>query len=458
MALDVIVLAAGQGSRMRSGKAKVLQEIAGRPMLEHVVQTARSLCAERIAVVVGHQKEAVKENFNTHSSSDLIWVDQKKRLGTGHAARLALEELATENSVIVLYGDVPLLGMNSLKACIDEADMGHLAVLIAEVSEPGGLGRILRDSQGSISGIIEEKDASPEQRDIHEINTGIIAAPGALLAELILQVDNDNSQGEYYLTDVVAEAYQRGVSVVGVIAENEFEIKGINDLAQLAQAERTFQRMRANEYMASGLRLADPERIDVRGSLKFGKDCFIDVNVVIKGDVVLGDNVRVGPGSVIENSRIGDNCDVNAHTVVDGALVEEGCSLGPFARIRPGSELAKGVKVGNFVETKKTRMGENSKANHLAYLGDAIIGDEVNVGAGTVTCNYDGVEKHKTTIGDRAFVGTNSTLVAPLDLGEDSFVGAGSTVTKDVGLGQLAVGRGKQRNIDGWLRPGSKTD
>ena len=458
MALDVIILAAGQGSRMKSGRTKVLQEIAGRPMLEHVVLTARGLAAQRTAIVVGHQKEAVKENFNTNSSSDLVWVDQNKRLGTGHAARLALEELATKNSVIVLYGDVPLLGINSLKACIDEADSGHLAVLVAEVSEPAGLGRILRDSHGTISGIVEEKDASREQRDIHEINTGIIAAPGALLTELILQIDNKNSQGEYYLTDVVAAAYQRGVSVVGVPAEHEFEVKGINDMAQLAQAERSFQSMRAHEYMLSGLRLADPERIDVRGSLKFGKDCFLDVNVMIKGDVVLGNNVRVGPGSVIENSYIGDNCDINSHTVVDGALVQEGCSLGPFARIRPGSELAKGVKVGNFVETKKIRMGENSKASHLAYLGDAIIGDDVNIGAGTVTCNYDGVEKHKTTIGDRVFVGTNSTLVAPVDLGEGSFVGAGSTVTKDVGLGQLAVGRGKQRNVDGWRRPGSKSD
>ena len=458
MALDVIILAAGQGSRMKSGRTKVLQEIAGRPMLEHVVLTARGLAAQRTAIVVGHQKEAVKENFNTNSGSDLVWVDQNKRLGTGHAARLALEELATKNSVIVLYGDVPLLGINSLKACIDEADSGHLAVLVAEVSEPAGLGRILRDSHGTISGIVEEKDASHEQRDVHEINTGIIAAPGALLTELILQIDNKNSQGEYYLTDVVAEAYQLGVSVVGVPAEHEFEFKGINDMAQLAQAERSFQSMRAHEYMLSGLRLADPERIDVRGSLKFGKDCFLDVNVMIKGDVVLGNNVRVGPGSVIENSYIGDNCDINSHTVVDGALVQEGCSLGPFARIRPGSELAKGVKVGNFVETKKIRMGENSKASHLAYLGDAIIGDDVNIGAGTVTCNYDGVEKHKTTIGDRVFVGTNSTLVAPVDLGEGSFVGAGSTVTKDVGLGQLAVGRGKQRNVDGWRRPGSKSD
>ncbi len=458
MALDVIVLAAGQGARMKSGKAKVLQEIAGMPMLEHVLLTARSLDAERIAVVVGHQKEAVKENFNTSISSDLVWVDQNKRLGTGHAARLALEELASKNSVIILYGDVPLIGINSLKACIDEADSGHLAVLVAEVSEPAGLGRILRDSQGSVSGIIEERDASPEQRGMHEINTGIIAAPGALLAELILQIDNENIQGEYYLTDVVAEAYHKGISVVSVTAENESEIKGVNDMAQLAQAERSFQRRRAHEYMLSGLRLADPERIDVRGSLKFGKDCFLDVNVVIKGDVVLGNNVRVGPGSVIENSYIGDDCDINSHTVVDGALVQQGCSLGPFARIRPGSELAKGVKVGNFVETKKIRMGENSKASHLAYLGDALIGDDVNIGAGTVTCNYDGVEKHNTTIGNRAFVGTNSTLVAPVVLEEGSFVGAGSTVTRDVGLGQLAVGRGKQRNIDGWLRPGSKSD
>ena len=458
MALDVIVLAAGEGSRMKSGKAKVLQEIAGRPMLEHVVLTARSLGADRIAVVVGHQKEAVKESFNTHSSSDLVWVEQNKRLGTGHAVRLALQELATKNSVIVLYGDVPLLGINSLKACIDQADSGHLAVLVAEVAEPAGFGRILRDSDGAVSGIVEEKDASPKQRELHEINTGIIAAPGALLMELILRIDNKNSQGEFYLTDVVAEAYRRGVSVMGVRAENELEIQGINDMAQLAQAERSFQSMRAHEYMLSGLRLADPERIDVRGSLKFGKDCFLDVNVVIKGDVVLGNNVRVGPGSVIENSHVGDNCDINSHTVVEGALVREGCSLGPFARIRPGSELAKGVKVGNFVETKKIKMGEYSKASHLAYLGDAIIGDDVNIGAGTVTCNYDGVEKHKTKIGDRAFVGTNSTLVAPLDLGEGSFVGAGSTVTKDVGLGQLAIGRGKQRNVEGWLRPGSKSD
>ena len=458
MAIDVIVLAAGQGTRMKSGKAKVLQEIAGRPMLEHVVLTARSLGADRVAVVVGHQKDAVKENFNTHSGSDLVWVDQDKRLGTAHAARLALEELAAKNSVIVLYGDVPLLGIRSLKACINEADSGHLAVLVAEVVEPAGFGRIIRDSNGTVSGIVEERDASPEQRKIHEINTGIIAAPGAFLMELILQIDNKNNQGEYYLTDVVAEAYRRGISVVGVTAENEFEIKGVNDMAQLAQAERSFQTIRAHEYMLSGLRLADPERIDVRGSLKFGEDCFLDVNVVIKGDVVLGNNVRVGPGSVIENSYIGDNCNINSHTVVDGALVQEGCSLGPFARIRPGSELEKGVKIGNFVETKKIKMGENSKASHLAYLGDAIIGDDVNIGAGAVTCNYDGVEKHKTKIGDGAFIGTNSTLVAPLDLGEDSFVGAGSTVTKDVGLGQLAVGRGKQRNVDGWLRPGSKSD
>ena len=458
MALDVIVLAAGQGTRMKSGKAKVLQEIAGRPMLEHVVLTARSLGADKIAVVVGHQKEAVKEDLNARGSSDLVWVDQDKRLGTGHAARLALEELATKNSVVILYGDVPLIGINSLKACINEADSGHLAVLVAEVAEPAGFGRILRDSHGTVSAIVEEKDASPKQREIHEINTGIIAAPGAFLMELILQIDNTNSQGEYYLTDVVAEAYRQGMSVVGVMAENELEIKGVNDMAQLAQAERSFQSIRAHEYMLSGLRLADPERIDVRGSLKFGEDCFLDINVVIKGDVVLGNNVRVGPGSVIENSHIGDNCNINSHTLVDGALVQEGCSLGPFARIRPGSELAKGVKIGNFVETKKIRMGENSKASHLAYLGDAKIGDDVNIGAGTVTCNYDGAEKHKTKIGDRAFVGTNSTLVAPLDLGEGSFVGAGSTITKDVDSGQLAVGRGKQRNIDGWVRPGSKSD
>ena len=458
MALDVVVLAAGQGTRMKSGKAKVLQEIAGRPMLEHVVLTARSLGADKIAVVVGHQKEAVKEDLNARGSSDLVWVDQDKRLGTGHAARLALEELATKNSVVILYGDVPLIGINSLKACINEADSGHLAVLVAEVAEPAGFGRILRDSHGTVSAIVEEKDASPKQREIHEINTGIIAAPGAFLMELILQIDNTNSQGEYYLTDVVAEAYRQGMSVVGVMAENELEIKGVNDMAQLAQAERSFQSIRAHEYMLSGLRLADPERIDVRGSLKFGEDCFLDINVVIKGDVVLGNNVRVGPGSVIENSHIGDNCNINSHTLVDGALVQEGCSLGPFARIRPGSELAKGVKIGNFVETKKIRMGENSKASHLAYLGDAKIGDDVNIGAGTVTCNYDGAEKHKTKIGDRAFVGTNSTLVAPLDLGEGSFVGAGSTITKDVDSGQLAVGRGKQRNIDGWVRPGSKSD
>ena len=458
MALDVIILAAGQGSRMKSGKTKVLQEIAGRPMLEHVVRTARGLNAERIAIVVGHQKDAVKENFDTDGGSDLVWIDQNKRLGTGHAARLALEVLATKNPVIVLYGDVPLIGINSLKACIEEAESGHLAVLVAEVAEPAGFGRILRDSHGAVSGIVEEKEASLEQRDIREINSGIIAAPGAFLMESILQIDNKNSQDEYYLTDVVAGAYRRGISVVGVRADNEVEIKGINDMVQLAQAERSFQSMRAHEYMLSGLRLADPERIDVRGSLKFGEDCFLDVNVVIKGDVVLGNNVRVGPGSVIENSQIGDNCDINSHTVADGALVQEGCSLGPFARIRPGSELARGVKVGNFVETKKIRMGENSKASHLTYLGDAIIGDDVNIGAGTVTCNYDGVEKHKTKIGDRAFVGTNSTLVAPLDLGEGSFVGAGSTVTKDVGFGQLAVGRGKQRNVDGWLPPGSKPD
>ena len=278
MALDVIILAAGQGTRMKSGKAKVLQEIAGRPMLEHVVRTARGLNADRIAIVVGHQKEAVKANFDTSSRSDLIWVDQNKRLGTGHAARLAIEELTTKNSVIILYGDVPILGINSLKGCIEEADRGHLGVLVAQVDKPSGLGRILRDSHGFVSGIIEERDASLEQEDISEINTGIISAPGSLLTELILKIDNRNSQGEYYLTDVVAEAYQRSISVVGVMAENDLEIKGVNDMAQLARAERSFQIMQAQEYMLSGLRLADPERIDVRGSLKFGEDCFLDVN------------------------------------------------------------------------------------------------------------------------------------------------------------------------------------
>jgi len=449
MNLDVVILAAGKGTRMRSQHAKVLHELAGRSLIQHVIDTATLLEPRNLAVVVGHQAEQVQAQVGDGP----VWVQQTQQLGTGHAVKLAMQQLPGDATVLVLYGDVPLVAAETLKLATDAAARGSVAVITAEFSDPAELGRIVRDQSGEILRIVEYKDASHEQRAIREINSGIIAAPAAQLGSWLERVENDNAQAEYYLTDIVALAVADGVKVEGVPAREAQEVTGVNDRVQLAELERVFQKREAQRLMRAGVTIADPERVDIRGQVNAGEDCFLDVNVVLEGTVNLGRGVRVGPGVVIADSEIGDNVQVHPHTVVEGASVAANCSLGPFARIRAGTKLEDGVKIGNFVETKKAHLGAGTKASHLAYLGDATLGADCNIGAGTVTCNYDGVEKHQTIIGDNVFIGTNSTLVAPVEISDDAFVAAGSSVTVKVDTGDLAVGRAKQRNIKGWIRP-----
>ena len=452
MSLHVIILAAGKGSRMKSDIPKVLHKVAGMPMLHRVLSTAKLLAPEQIHLVLGHGIQAIQDTLANQWSAANI-VRQAEQLGTGHAVNIALDHVPDDGISLVLYGDVPLITTETLEHCVAIARAGELGVVTANMSDPAQLGRILRNETDSIEAIVEHKDATQQQRAIHEINSGILAAPTHLLRSWLAEVQPSNQQGEYYLTDVVALAVNDGVSVQGIVVDDANEVIGVNDRVQLSQVERLLQRRQADELMRQGVTFADPERVDIRGTLSCGTDCFIDVNTVFIGDVHLASGVVIGPSVVIESSQLGAGAQVKANTVIEGAMIAEGCQLGPFARIRPGSQFASGVKIGNFVETKKTTMGAGSKASHLAYLGDAVIGMDVNVGAGSVTCNYDGVDKHPTTIGDGAFVGTNSTLVAPLTIGAQSFVAAGSTVTADVEEHTLALGRVKQRNIARWLSP-----
>ena len=452
MSLHVIILAAGKGSRMKSDIPKVLHKVAGMPMLHRVLSTAKLLAPEQIHLVLGHGIQAIQDTLANQWSAANI-VRQAEQLGTGHAVNIALEHVPDDGISLVLCGDVPLITAETLEHCVAIARAGELGVVTANMSDPARLGRILRNETDSIEAIVEHKDATQQQRAIHEINSGILAAPTHLLRSWLAEVQPSNQQGEYYLTDVVALAVNDGVSVQGIVVNDANEVIGVNDRVQLSQVERILQRRQADELMRQGVTFADPERVDIRGTLSCGTDCFIDVNTVFIGDVHLASGVVIGPSVVIESSQLGAGAQVKANTVIEGAMIAEGCQLGPFARIRPGSQFASGVKIGNFVETKKTTMGAGSKASHLAYLGDAVIGMDVNVGAGSVTCNYDGVDKHPTIIGDGAFVGTNSTLVAPLTIGAQSFVAAGSTVTADVEERTLALGRVKQRNIARWLSP-----
>ena len=453
-ALEVIVLAAGQGKRMRSRLPKVLHELAGQPMLAHVLDTASALAPQAVHVVVGHGAEQVIAALAGQGDAAAVrWVHQPEQRGTGDAAARALPGAAASAVALVLYGDVPLITADTLRACVDRAVAGELCIVTAHFDDPAQLGRIVRDEAGRVVRIVEHGDASPAERAIREINSGIMACEAGRLADLLSRVRPDNAQGELYLTDVVALAVADRMPVSGVVSADPDEVRGVNDRAQLAELERVHQRRWAQRLMAAGVSVADPARLDVRGRVTAGMDCFLDVNVVLEGEVVLGDGVRVGPGSVIRDAVLGDGVTVHAHTVIDGAEVGPGCDVGPFARLRPGTRLGANARIGNFVETKKTVLGAGSKANHLAYLGDATLGDDCNVGAGTITCNYDGIDKHPTTVGDRVFIGTNSTLVAPVTIESDAFVAAGSTVTSRVGAGDLAVGRSRQRNIQGWTRP-----
>ncbi len=447
--LEVIILAAGQGTRMRSKLPKVLHTLAGKPLLAHVIDAAGDLSPRAIHVVVGHGAELVREAFD----GQVNFIKQSEQRGTGHAVQIALPAVGSDANVLILFGDVPLVNPETLAACVLALDEASVAIVTADFDDPAQLGRITRNSAGHITGIVEYKDASEEERALREINSGILAAPAVNLSRLLGQINDDNAQGELYLTDVVSLAVAGGERVEGLKAAGPAEVLGVNDRSQLAEAERLLQERLASELMAAGTSLADPARIDIRGTLNVGQDCFIDVNVVFEGNVQLGDNVIVGPGCVIKDSTIGSGTTLAPYTLLEQARVAEDCSLGPFARLRPGTNLSDGVRIGNFVETKKTSMGVGSKANHLAYLGDATIGADCNVGAGTITCNYDGISKHPTHIGDGVFVGTNSTLVAPISIGDGAFIAAGSTVTTTVKSSSLAVGRARQRNIDGWTRP-----
>ena len=447
--LEVIILAAGQGSRMQSSLPKVLHTLAGQPLVAHVLQTARALNAERIHVVVGHGAEAVEA---TVSAPDVQCHLQAEQLGTGHAVQQAMSACDHTSTVLVLFGDVPLITKEALEGVVAAADRG-IAMLSATLDNPSGYGRVVRDDKGAFVAVVEEKDATSEQRSLQEINTGVLAANAEQLSAWLNRVDNRNAQSEYYLPDVLGLAREDDMPVTVVCSDNDFDTQGVNTPQQLEQLERQHQLAMADQLMMGGVLVSDRSRLDIRGRLECGRDVRIDVNVVIEGDVSLGDGVSIGANCIVRDAQIGAGARVLPFTHIDGAEVLSDAVVGPYARLRPGTVIGEQAKVGNFVEVKNTRVGKAAKANHLAYLGDADIGSQSNVGAGTITCNYDGANKHRTTLGEGVFVGSNSTLVAPLVIESGGFVAAGSTVTDDVKADQLAVARGRQRNVDGWQRP-----
>ena len=448
--LHVVILAAGQGSRMKSALPKVLHAVAGRPMLHHVIATAKQLGAETIHTVIGHGADQVKA---VTPETSVNWVVQSEQLGTGHAVAQALPDLPDDARVLVLYGDVPLTRVETLEAMVADLDEQTLGLLTVTLDEPSGYGRIVRNSEDQVTSIVEQKDASETQLAIQEVNTGILAVSAKHLKSWLPTLSNANAQGEYYLTDIIAMAVDQGLSISVAQPGDAFEVQGVNNRLQLAELERWYQRREADRLMTEGATLADPARIDVRGDLTIGNDILIDVNVVFEGKVSIGSGVSIGPGCVIKDARIADGAQIHAHSVIEGASVGTNAQIGPFARLRPGTELAADTKVGNFVETKKAVVGQGSKINHLSYVGDASLGRNVNVGAGTITCNYDGVNKFRTEIGDNVFVGSNTSLVAPVSISADATIGAGSTITRNVADSELAVARGRQRNVSGWERP-----
>ena len=452
MPLSVIILAAGQGTRMRSSLPKVLQPLAGQPLLTHVLATARELGAADVCVVYGHGGEAVPAAV---ADETLRWALQAEQLGTGHAVQQAMPGTPDDNQVLILFGDVPLLTHGTLRRLLEETGEDQVAVLTVDMEDPSGYGRIVRKSE-SVTGIVEHRDADPEQLAIAEINTGVMVCPAARLRRWLDDLRNDNAQGEYYLTDIVAIAVGEGVTVHGIKAASEAEVMGINDKKQLAEAERALQARRVDKLMAAGVGFADPARVDIRGKLECGSDVFIDVNAIFEGDVYLGDGTKIESNNLVRDSRLGPGTVVHSNCHIEGATTGEGCEIGPFARLRPGAELANNVKVGNFVEVKKSTIAAGSKVNHLTYIGDAEIGTGVNVGAGTITCNYDGANKHKTTIGDNVFIGSGVELVAPVEIGAGATIGAGSTITKAAPEGELTLERAKQITVKGWHKPTKK--
>lgn len=453
MKFSVIILAAGEGKRMRSALPKVLQPLAGRALLARVLDSALALEPAAIHVVYGHGGDQVRAQF---SDWELDWAEQAEQLGTGHAVQQALPAVAVDHQVLVLCGDVPLITASVLRDLLTAGGTDRLALLTAELDDPTGYGRIIRDEEGQVTAIVEERDANDEQRAVREINTGLMVCPAALLNELLAKVRSDNSQGEYYLTDIVGLAVGSGHTVAAARAPRAEEVLGINDKRQLAEAEALLRARIAGELMDAGVTLIDPTRIDVRGRLSCGRDVVIDVNAVFIGDVELADGVRIGPNSVIRDSVIGAGTQVHPNCVIEEALMGAHCEVGPYARVRPGVELDEGGKLGNFVELKKTRLGKGSKVNHLSYVGDALIGDQVNVGAGTITCNYDGANKHRTVIGDGAFIGSGTQLVAPVEIGSGATIGAGSVISNTAPAEQLTVARARQVTISNWQRPVKK--
>jgi len=451
-ALHVVILAAGEGKRMKSKRPKVLQAIAGKPMLGHVVDAARALHPDAIHIVHGHASDQVQSAFA--AQADLQWAEQASQLGTGHAVQQAMPAIPDDSRVLVLYGDVPLIRSESLRILLEST--GVLGVLAAELADPQGYGRLLLDAHGRVAAIVEQKDATPEQAAVRLVNTGIIVADASRLRGWLAGLRNGNSQGEYYLTDIFAMAAAEGQAASVVRIADPVETEGANDAWQLATLERAFQLRAARALALQGVRFADPARVDIRGNVSVGEDVEIDVDVILEGDVEIGSGTRVGPFCRIRNARLGAGTTVHAHCDIDGAVAGADCTIGPYARLRPGTELSDGVHIGNFVETKKARFGKGSKANHLSYLGDAQIGSRVNIGAGTITCNYDGVNKSTTTIGDGAFIGSNSALVAPVTIGSDATIGAGSVITRDAPAGELTVARGRQHSIPAWQRPKKK--
>ena len=451
--MQVVVLAAGQGTRMRSALPKVLQPLAGRPMLAHVLGTARTLGATKICVVYGHGGETVREAL---AAPDLAWALQSPQLGTGHAVQQALPHLDDAQIALVLYGDVPLIGEATLRRLLDAAQGNCLGLLTVELDDPTGYGRIVRNADGQVLRIVEHKDASEAERAVREVNTGILAAPAALLRDWLGRLGNDNAQGEYYLTDIIAMAVEAGVPVVATQPDTVVETLGVNNRRQLAELERSYQLTCAERLLDAGVTLADPARIDVRGELNCERDVRIDVNCVFEGNVTLGEGVQIGANCVIRNARIGAGTRIHPYSHIEDTVMGPACVIGPYARTRPGTELGEDVHLGNFVEVKNSRIDNHSKANHLAYVGDADIGQRVNVGAGTITCNYDGANKFRTVIEDDVFIGSDTQLVAPVRVGRGATLGAGTTLSKDAPAEQLTVSRARQISIPGWKRPVKK--
>lgn len=450
MSLFPIILAAGQGTRMHSSLPKVLHTIGGKPMLQHVVDSCFKLGAQKIAIVYGHGGEQVR---STIQENNIHWALQEEQLGTGHAVSQATHLIDDDAIVIIAYGDVPLIKSQTLQMLADKLDSSDLCVLTTILETPFGYGRIVRSKDGQIVSIVEEKDATEEQRTIKEVNTGFIAAKGRDLKRWLKEVKPNNKQGEYYLTDCISIAVKEGKTVKAVICDDPYEVQGVNDRVQQAQLERVFQASLTQKLLEQGVTLLDPARVDIRGKLETGNDVSIDVNTVFIGDVTLGDNVIVESGCVIENSIVGNYSTIKANSVIESAQIQDCCDIGPFARIRPQAKICSGAKVGNFVEIKKSVIGKGSKVSHLSYIGDTQMGENVNIGAGTITCNYDGVNKFQTTIGDRVFVGSDTQLIAPVNIGDDATIGAGSTITKDAPLNELTLSRAKQVTIKGWQKP-----